>query len=113
MSFLKSLFGRADKDELVLKALNKNGSDLSKPHKIDFWFDFPTEEAARAVAQEVSERGFEVEVHRNNGGEDYSCKAVKNMVPHLSAMQGLTRQFESIAEKHGGVYDGWGAEVET
>ena len=113
MSFLKSLFGRADKDELVLKALKKNGSDLSKPHEIDFWFDFPSEESARTVAQKVSERGFEVEVYRNKGGDEYSCKAVKRMVPHLSAMQGLTRQFESIAEQHGGVYDGWGAEVET
>ncbi|MCK0162902.1 ribonuclease E inhibitor RraB [Marinobacter sp. S6332] len=113
MNIFKSLFGRADKDEQVLKALKKNGSDLNKPHEIDFWFDFRSEESARAVAKKVAERGFEVEVYRGEYGLEFSCKAVKRMVPRLSAMQRLTREFESIAEQHAGVYDGWGAEVVT
>ncbi|MEI9959779.1 MAG: ribonuclease E inhibitor RraB [Limisphaerales bacterium] len=87
MGLFSSLFGcskKPDLDESVLIQLKKAGSDLSKPHKIEFFLYFPTQTAAEQAAPQVRERGFEVEVRQAAKGTDWLCFATKTMIPKLA-----------------------------
>jgi len=46
---------KKDSDELVIKALINNGSDVAKPHDIDFNFDFSSLEEAASIARAIDE----------------------------------------------------------
>ncbi|MBW2726825.1 MAG: ribonuclease E inhibitor RraB [Deltaproteobacteria bacterium] len=100
-----------DGDAKVVDALRREGSDLSKPHEIDFFFDFSTEAAARKLCEVLALDGFTDNFEVNEQGTKFTCRAVKSLVPELNAMQALTRRFSALATQHGGVYDGWGTEV--
>jgi len=110
-----SLFGcseNPDLDESVLVQLKKAGSDLSKPHKIEFFLYFPSQSVAERAALRVREAGFQVEVRRAPKGNDWLCFATKTMVPELSALQEIRRDFSSLAASLKGEYDGWGTPIE-
>jgi hypothetical protein len=112
---LFSLFGcskTSDLDELVRIQLKKAGSDLSKPHKIEFFLYFPTKPAAEQAAPQIRAAGYAVEVKPAAKGSDWLCFATKTMVPELPALQKIRRDFNSLAVSLNGQYDGWGTEVE-
>jgi regulator of RNase E activity RraB len=113
MSIL-SLFGgskKSDPDEAVLAQLKKAGSDLSKPHQIEFFLYFHAESSAQQAAKQIKEQGFNVEVRRAAKGTDWLCFATKKMVPELAALQRIRRDFSNLAAANGGEYDGWGTGV--
>ena len=67
MGLLSSLFGctrKPDPDEAVIIQLRKAGSDLSKPHTIDFYLYFPSQSAAEKAAAQMRQTGYTVEVKR-------------------------------------------------
>ena len=110
-----NLFGTSDKpdlDELVLMRLKKAGSDLSKPHAIEFFLYFPTQAVAEQAASRVREDGFEARVEPPLKDNNWLCLATKTMVPDLKALQDLRRAFERLAWLLKGTYDGWGTSVE-
>jgi regulator of RNase E activity RraB len=112
---LFNLFRRArkpDLDDSVLVQLRKAGSNLSKPHAIEFFLYFPTQAIAEQAATQVRDAGFEVRLEPSAKGNDWLCFATKNMVPELAAMQEIRHKFNSLASSMGGEYDGWGTEVE-
>ncbi len=112
---LFSLFGcskKPDLDESVLIQLKKAGSDLSKPHKIEFFIYFPTQAASEQAAPRIRADGFQVEVRPAAKGNDWLCFTTKTMIPKLSALQQIRRDFSSLASSLGGDYDGWGTPIE-
>lgn len=114
MGLFSSLFGcskKPDLDESVLSQLQKAGSDLSKPHKIEFFLYFPTQAAAEQVAPQVRQLGFEVEVRQAAKGTEWLCFATRTMVPNLADLQQIRRDFGSLTAATGGDYDGWGTPV--
>jgi hypothetical protein len=46
-------------DALVLAQLKKAGSDLSKPHSIEFFLYLPTQETAEKAADQIRSKGSE------------------------------------------------------
>jgi regulator of RNase E activity RraB len=102
---------KADPDQLVLDQLKKAGSDLSKPHNIEFFIYFPTKADAADTAPRIKEAGFEVDVRQAAQGPGWLCLAIKTMVPDLSALQKIRRDFGALAAARGGEYDGWGTRV--
>lgn len=111
---LFSLFGcgkKPDLDELVLVQLKKAGSDLSKPHHVDFFLYFPTRAVCEQAASKIKAAGFDVEVEEAAKGTDWLCHATRTMVPDLAALQKIRADFNSLAASFGGKYDGWGTEV--
>jgi len=102
---------KPDPDETLLKQLKKAGSDLSKPHKLEFYLYFPTQSAATEVAATIKSAGFETEVKPAGTGRSWLCYATKTMVPELKALQKARHDFTAIATAKGGQYDGWGTEV--
>jgi regulator of RNase E activity RraB len=102
---------KADPDQLVLDQLKKVGSDPSKPHNIEFFIYFRTKADAIETAPKIKEAGFEVDVRQAAQGLGWLCLATKTMVPDLSALQKIRRDFGALAAARGGEYDGWGTGV--
>ena len=102
---------RPDLDQSVLVQLRKAGSDLTKPHHIEFFLYFPTKPVADEAALTIRNAGFEDEVRNAAPGDHWLCFATKTMVPELSELQKIRRDFVSLAVSMNGEYDGWGTPV--
>jgi len=102
---------KSDSDQSVLLQLRKAGSDLSKPHSIEFFVYFPTQAAAEKAAVPIRRAGFGVDVQQAAQGDDWLCFATKTMVPELVDLQKIRRDFVALAAAMNGEYDGWGTQV--
>ena len=100
-----------DLDQQVLDQLKNAGSDVSKPHEIDFFLYFPTEAAANSAAEEMKKEVGAVKVDRAAKSAEWLCFATKRMVPAHTELARLRQRFDDIASKLKGKYDGWGTEV--
>lgn len=110
-----NLFGKAknqDPDEQVIVQLRKAGSNLTLPHNIEFFLYFPTQEAPNKSANRIEPKGFKVEVKNASAGSEWLCLATKKMIPSLENLQENRIYFDDLTSSLGGVYDGWGTEIE-
>lgn len=98
---------KADPDQMVLEQLKKAGSDLSKPHNLEFFIYFSTKVDAMEIAQRIKEAGFAVDVKQAAQGPGWLCVATKMMIPELAALQKIRRDFSTLAATKRGEYDGW------
>jgi regulator of RNase E activity RraB len=116
MGIISSLFGctrKPDPDEAVIVQLQKAGSDLSKPHTLDFYLYFPSQSAAEQAATRMRQTGYAAEVKTAAKGNDWLCLGTKKVIPELSTIQGITRDLNALARSLQGDYDGWEAKVEN
>lgn len=102
----------ADGDAETLDELARAGSDLTRPHRIEFFLFLPSREAADQVAAELRSEGFGVEVGQGEQSADWLCLATREMLPELAALRSWRERLTAMAESRQGVYDGWGTEVE-
>ena len=58
LQYSRGARAQLDPDAKVIAQLKKAGSDLSKPHLIEFLFYFPSRESADRVASTLKSRGF-------------------------------------------------------
>lgn len=99
-------------DASVIEGLRDAGSDLSKPHQIDFFFYFPDQASANAAANELRALGYRVVgLAPTSDQSAWHVQALRSMVPELAAMNRSTRELNALATRHGGDYDGWGTSV--
>jgi regulator of RNase E activity RraB len=111
---LASLRGNTDPDAMVLVQLAEAGSDLQEPHLPEFAFEVESEAAAQAIANELADLGFGVELHSpqvEDENPNHWVIAKRTMVLEWAVLRELSAQFEALAAKHGASYDGWGAEI--
>lgn len=101
-----------DVDQEVLNQLRGAGSDLSKPHNMEFLIYLPTEESANRVANRIRPDGFNVEVKRAAQGSNWLCLAMKRMAPKHSEIAAIGKRFSAIAQEFNGEYDGWETSIE-
>ena len=100
-----------DLDQQVLNQLKKAGSDLSKPHNLEFFLYFPTETSANQAAKDLKIEVDDVEVQPGAKSRNWLCFATKRMVPEHDKLVSLRKRFNEIAHEGGGIYDGWGTEI--
>lgn len=99
-------------DARVIENLVSAGSNVSKPHNIDFFMFVPIERKAKAAAADMEQLGYTItSIDRTSGQSQWQIHATREMVPQLDAMTATTRALEAVATKHGGDYDGWGTSV--
>jgi regulator of RNase E activity RraB len=103
---------KTDLDQQVLEQLKKAGSDLLKPHTIEFFFYFPNEKLANQAAQDIKVEVDDLEVELGADKKNWLCFATKRMVPKHDELVRLRKRFNQIARKYDGEYDGWGTLVE-
>ena len=59
---------REPNDDDVIEQLRLAGSNLSKPHPIDFYIYVPSQESANRVAAALSPQGFQTKVEPSASG---------------------------------------------
>ena len=99
-----------DRDSLVIKALVKAGSDLSKPHNVDFTFHFDTVKGATRFGRKIEKDGFKFEMHKNDDGT-MVIEAQKNLMLSVELMREIRIKLNLLAQKNDGDYDGWGTMI--
>lgn len=108
-----------DQDRQVLAALAQHGSNLTKTHRINHYFYFPNEAAAKMAARLLQQDGCTTEVRRAElpglqrffAKLKWPCFAQKEMVPEAQAVFATSARYEKIAAQCGGQYDGWEAPI--
>lgn len=113
MLMVLGVFGKNEGDEALLGMLEVGGSDLSKPHEIDFFLDFPFGGYARLAAKLITPAGFRTEITKldNAGWHKWDLQATKVMVPKSWTLRRLRIVFSIIALLGLGEYDGWQTSV--
>jgi len=98
-------------DARLIDQLRKRGSDPFKPHDVDFFLAFPTQDAAERLAARLRNEGFDADVvdEPESGALRYSLHAHKSMQLTVPDMQDLSRRLTEQAKAMGGRYDGWSA----
>jgi len=111
-SLIATLKTSQDPDALVLLQMAELGADLAKPHHPEFAFEIPSSDTAEGIAAVLSSLGYQVE-HFDPDEDNPSHQIIAEcaMVLELEALNKLSLQFEALAEKYQGSYDGWGAEI--
>ena len=100
-----------DPDAQVLAQLRKAGSDLSKPHPIEFFLYVPTQEAAERLASKLRTIKFETKVAASLQADRWLVSATKSMVPDEAELMAIRKVFTALATAEKGEYDGWGTPV--
>ena len=101
-----------DPDAATLRQLQKAGSDLAKPHTIEFFLYVPTEPAALEAAASLRLEGYTAEVRAAAGDDErWLCFATLTVVPAHATLHGAREQLERLAAELGGEYDGWAAQI--
>jgi len=98
-------------DDAVIEQLRLAGSNLSKPHPINFYLYAPTQESAERIAGVLSKQGFQVKVEHAATGPDWLALATKEVVPTSAALTNLRRDLTALALREHGDYDGWEAPI--
>lgn len=98
-------------DAQLIDQLRKRGSDPFKPHEVDFFLAFPTQEGAADLAAQLTSEGFKTDVvdTPEHGDLRYSLHAQKALQLTVPDMQALSRRLTDAAALKGGRYDGWSA----
>jgi len=102
----------SEDDRAVLEQLRAAGSDLSKPHQIDFYLYFTTEEAAQKAAEKLEAEGYEGEMRMAPDLTRWMCMVREQMVPEASKIGASKRRLAKLAQEYGGEYDGWETKLE-
>src|SRR5262245_18281730 len=97
-----------DPDGRVLQQLVTAGSDLSKPHKVDFLLYLPDEDRATKTCDVLKKEDYTGKVQRGAQGPQWQCLATNSLVPSHAEIVAIGRHMEDLAKLHGGSYDGWG-----
>ena len=105
--------GPRDGDAQVVLQLKKAGSDISKPHDIEFFLYFATEASAQHTAEKMRGLGFQPEVKAAADGATmpWLVFATRRMVPELSELHRLRASLNILAASENGEFDGWGTPV--
>ncbi len=81
----------------ALERYREQGSDLSRPMEVDFFVATPTKEAAEAVAQLVTPRGFVTKVERTEATGGWTCYCTKTLIPSYANVREIERELDAIA----------------
>ncbi len=98
-------------DGQVIQQLKKAGSNISKLHDIEFFFYFPTLEAAEKIATALKSEGFTAKAQPAAKGNDFVVLATKSMIPSDTELTALRQKFNAMSASEKGEYDGWGSPV--
>jgi hypothetical protein len=109
---IRNVGSEAASDVAVLSQLRHAGSDLSKPHEMEFFMYFPNEASAQRVAVSLRQKGFRADVrHSANRKPEWLVLAGRSMVPDASELVRLRAELSQLSSTEQGIYDGWGAPV--
>ena len=104
-----------DENGDVLRRMEANGDNLSRPRDIDFSVVFPNENAAQEFAKHFQNGGYKATVSFAQVKPDHpwDVLVVKQMIPSHSAITEFENELQQIASNLDGYNDGWGCFSQT
>jgi hypothetical protein len=98
-----------DWDERLVKNLRAAGGNSFTPYEVDFFFSVPDEAAVASLRGTLESDGFAIDtrIMSAEGMSGYSLHARKHLRISVTEMQEFSKRFRTLAEQHGGYYDGW------
>jgi regulator of RNase E activity RraB len=108
-------------DARLIEALMQAGDNLEKPRVVNHFIIAPSEPIGRTIAQAAGKQRFKLEGLEQSESEagaddpDQTDEVAETWVLHLSrtdpvdpdSVAELREMLMSLADEHGGVYDGW------
>jgi hypothetical protein len=101
---------RSTSDRDVYVEFERHNPDLSRPHEVNWFLYFSTEDAARTVAAMLSSEKFQIDVHKLDENSDCTVEATRSLAVSYMLVMRITNRVQQICEAHGGTFDGWGIE---
>lgn len=102
-----------DVDGDVLRRMDEDGFDFSKPVEIDFNIDFESWPPPEAALARIRERHPDARVVEPGEGDDEDddgyVQVVVNDVLSYELVMRVQRELSALAEPFGGVCESWGA----
>jgi regulator of RNase E activity RraB len=99
------------RDAATLEAMVVAGGDLSRPFTVDHFIEgFRDEATAQAVAEDVAKLGYDVLVVPLDDELGPCVQASHEQMLNEEELGAARAQLIEVADRHGAVYDGWGAE---
>jgi hypothetical protein len=87
-------------------------SQSSRPSRVEYYFYFPSKDAADRAAAELRADHLSVDVQPSAMDDGkWVALASHSVAPGEPAIADFRDKFEDLAAKYGGQYDGWQAEV--
>src|SRR5262249_40338929 len=103
-----------DDNGQVLRRMQENGDDLTKPRDIDFTVVFPAQAVAEVFAEHFRRLGYRVSVELTKAVPELPWDVV--VVHHMISSHNEISEFEdkllAFASPLGGRNDGWGGFIE-
>ena len=97
-------------DRLILQQLRGKGAKLALPRHVLHFLELSDEASARAAADAVEAIGFDATVEPPREERPmWTVRAEAIRAIDETTVDTHRKQFERIAETHGGEYDGWEA----
>lgn len=93
----------------ALRQYIADGSDLTKPMKMDFFVAVPSRKAGDQVAAKAQKLGFEIKVDQDAESLEWTCYCTKTIIPEYSEVVSIEQKLDSIAKVIGGHIDGFGS----
>lgn len=97
-----------DATKAALERIARDGSDLDRPLKMDFFIAVPDETSGRAMAARAADLGFDTSVEQDSETGDWTCYCTKVLVATYEAVVAIEEQLDSLARDIGGYADGFG-----
>lgn len=99
-------------DAEALSQLRAAGSDLAKPHTVEFYLYVSSEADADAAAAAIRPLGYTVAVTAGEEESSWLCTAKKTMLPTIEEITVARSLFKRMALKYQGAYGGWNTAIE-
>ena len=99
-------------DNEALDQLRSTGSNLTKPHHIEFYLYLPSNAAAEAAEAVLRPMGYSVTIRVGENDINWVCLASRTMLPTIEGLTDARNVFTGLALKYRGAYGGWDTAVE-
>jgi regulator of RNase E activity RraB len=101
---------QAERDAATIQQIRMSGADMGKLYRVDFFLIFKDQASSERASEELKGE-YDVTVSQDVHGK-WWCTASFEMLIYETAIADHGKRMLSIARKHGGHYDGWGASIE-
>lgn len=91
----------------AVEVLRRQGADLSEPRRLEHYLYVPDEAAARRVAEEAAQDGYEAEVRPSGPAGSWLVLVSHELVIDEERFSAAHLRLGEIAHAAGGDYDGW------
>lgn len=98
----------ADDTGDALRRIAKNGFDLTRLLKMEFFVAVPDEDEGQKLAGLACAEGLETSVEQSDESQRWTCYCTKVLVADYNAVLAFEEQLDNLARPLGGHSDGFG-----